>query len=96
MITELARAGADVFRFNFSHGTHADHKETMEMVRKVAHRLRRPLAVLADLQGPKFRIGQVREGGVLLKKGERIILDMHKSPVTGPGCHCRTRSSSRL
>jgi pyruvate kinase len=80
MITELARAGADVFRFNFSHGTHADHKETMEMVRKVAHRLRRPLAVLADLQGPKFRIGQVKQGGVLLKRGERIVLDMHKSP----------------
>lgn len=62
----LAQAGVDVFRMNFSHGTHADHKAAFETVRNVEESLGRPLAVLADLQGPKIRVGSFPEGEIRL------------------------------
>ena len=62
IIEALYLAGADVFRFNFSHGTHADHQARYEMVRAVEAKFGRPIGILADLQGPKLRVG-VMEGG---------------------------------
>src|SRR5947207_6405692 len=53
----LVAAGANVMRLNFSHSTHADHAQTFERVRRVADRLRQPVAILQDLQGPKIRTG---------------------------------------
>lgn len=74
-IEELFIAGADVFRFNFSHGSHAEHEARMNAVRIVEEKHGRPISVVADLQGPKLRIGQMTGGGVELKEGQAFRLD---------------------
>jgi pyruvate kinase len=79
-IRELALAGADVFRVNFSHGSHADHARTIEAVRQAEAAVGRPLAVLADLQGPKLRLGEFADGMVRLKHGASFRLDMKPEP----------------
>jgi pyruvate kinase len=76
-VRELAQAGADVFRVNFSHGTHADHAASIEAVRQAEAALDRPLAVLADLQGPKLRLGEFKDGRVELRAGQAFRLDLH-------------------
>jgi len=58
-IRELALAGADVFRVNFSHGAYADHARAIQAVRQAEAAVGRPIAVLADLQGPKLRLGEL-------------------------------------
>ncbi|MFT9258583.1 MAG: pyruvate kinase, partial [Acetobacter sp.] len=65
-IRDLAFAGADVFRFNFSHGTHRDHAARHAVVRQVEAELGRPLGILADMQGPKLRVGSFAGGRVTL------------------------------
>ena len=75
-VRELAMAGADVFRVNFSHGTHADHAATIASVREAEAVVGRPLAVLADLQGPKIRLGEFANGAVRLKHGQSLRLDL--------------------
>ncbi len=62
----LAQAGVDVFRLNFSHGSHEDHKQAFDTVRSVEEQLGRPLAILADLQGPKIRVGSFPDGEIRL------------------------------
>jgi len=79
-IRELARAGADVFRVNFSHGAHKDHAKTIADVRTAEAEVGRPLAVLADLQGPKLRLGEFADGVVRLKAGQDFRLDLHGAP----------------
>ena len=79
-ILALFEAGADVFRFNFSHGSHADHAERYRIVRDVERQVGRPIAILADLQGPKLRIGPFAEGKVLLVAGQEFILDRDTTP----------------
>ena len=71
----LLAAGVDVVRLNFSHGTHADHARRLEMVRTIADRLRRPIAVMLDLQGPKIRTGKLVGGQpVALKRGQSFAI----------------------
>lgn len=79
-IAELARAGADVFRVNFSHGAHEDHAKTIADVRAAEAQVGRPLAVLADLQGPKIRLGEFADGTVRLKPGQDFRLDLSSVP----------------
>jgi pyruvate kinase len=79
-VIALARAGADVFRLNFSHGTHDDHAAALEAVRAAEAEVARPLAVLADLQGPKFRIGDFAGGQADIKPGQRFRLDLSNAP----------------
>jgi pyruvate kinase len=79
-VRELAMAGADVFRVNFSHGSQADHARTIEDVRKVEGMVGRPIAVLADLQGPKLRLGKFADGIVRLKAGQHLRLDLKSTP----------------
>jgi pyruvate kinase len=79
-IAELARAGADVFRVNFSHGSHADHARTIRDVRKAETEVGRPLAVLADLQGPKLRLGEFADGAIKLIQGQSLRLDRKTAP----------------
>ncbi len=79
-IRELALAGADVVRVNFSHGSHQDHARTIEDVRKVEALVGRPIAVLADLQGPKLRLGEFLDGRVRLKAGHHLRLDLKSTP----------------
>ncbi|ENO78639.1 pyruvate kinase [Thauera sp. 63] len=80
-IRALAEAGADVFRLNFSHGSHADHAERLQLIRRVEQELERPIGVLMDLQGPKLRVGRFADGKVTLKAGASFRLDL--SPEDG-------------
>ena len=82
LIEELAIAGADVFRLNFSHGTHSNHEECYKLIRKVEKKLNRPIAVLADLQGPKLRVGTFSEASVTLIAGQFFTLDNTNIPGT--------------
>src|SRR5262245_26853106 len=79
-VRELAMAGADVFRINFSHGSHEDHAHSIERVRQVEADLARPLGVLADLQGPKIRLGRFADGAVHLSTGQDFRLDLSDAP----------------
>ncbi len=74
VIRGLVRAGMDVARLNFSHGTHAWHAERLGIVREVQREIGRPIAILQDLCGPKLRIGELPDGGVTLRPGESCLL----------------------
>lgn len=76
MLEKLIKAGADAFRFNFSHGTHEEHAERLKIVRDLSEKYNRHLTVIADLQGPKLRVGTFKQDKVLLKKGQKFTLDM--------------------
>jgi pyruvate kinase len=80
-ITELFDAGVDVFRLNFSHGSHEDHRRRYEIVREVERVSGRPIAVLADMQGPKLRVGTFAGGKVILTPGAQFVLD--RNPAAG-------------
>ncbi len=80
LIRKLFMAGADVFRFNFSHGTHEDHAARMAIVRALETEVGRPICVLADLQGPKLRLGTFAEGSITLKAGQKLRLDLDPAP----------------
>jgi len=79
-IMRLFDAGIDVFRLNFSHGTHEDHAKTHAIIRSIEVERDRPIGILADLQGPKLRVGAFAEKSVLLMPGERFRLDMDPTP----------------
>jgi len=80
MIETLFRAGVDVFRLNFSHGTPADHRARMQAIRGLEGKVNRPIGVLLDLQGPKLRIGTFAHGPVQLTEGAALRLDLDPSP----------------
>ncbi|WP_290868698.1 pyruvate kinase [Aquabacterium sp.] len=81
-IEALFQAGADVFRLNFSHGSHADHSQRLETLRAIERDAGRPVGVLLDLQGPKLRLGTFAQGKVCLKEGDTFCLDL-RSEVPG-------------
>ena len=79
MIRKLIAAGMDVARLNFSHGTHQEHAQSIVMLRDAAAEYKKPLAILADLQGPKIRTGALAGGGtVLLRAGQKFIITIAK------------------
>jgi len=73
-IRGLIEAGMDVARMNFSHGSHDEHRERIRLIREESERAGRIVPVLQDLQGPKIRIGKVKDGGVLIHKGQALVL----------------------
>ena len=75
VLHRMIDAGVDVVRLNFSHGTANDHLERARLVREVGERLSREVAIMADLQGPKIRVGKFADGKVTLEPGKRFILD---------------------
>lgn len=79
-IEELFRAGVDVFRLNFSHGSHRDHAERLRVIRDLEKTTGRPIAVMADLQGPKLRIGSFADGKIELKAGAKFRVDLDRAP----------------
>jgi pyruvate kinase len=80
MIERLFQTGADVFRLNFSHGSHEDHAARIQTVRALEEAVGRPIGLLADVQGPKLRIGRFGGGRVHLSTGQEFRLDMDPSP----------------
>ncbi|HEX9964177.1 MAG TPA: pyruvate kinase [Allosphingosinicella sp.] len=83
MIRKLAEAGADAFRINMSHGSHKDHLKLIETIRGLEKELDRPTTILADLQGPKLRVGRFEaEGGIELEKGQTFVFDRDSAPGT--------------
>jgi pyruvate kinase len=79
-LTELVDAGMDVARFNFSHGTRAEHSVVYGLVRQIAADSGRAVGVLADLQGPKIRLGEFAEGPVVWADGEQIVITTAECP----------------
>jgi pyruvate kinase len=75
-IDALYEAGADVFRLNFSHGTHDDHAKVVAAIRAIEKERKRPITILGDLQGPKLRVGPFQGGAVVLKPGAKFRLDL--------------------
>ena len=75
VLERMIRAGVDVVRLNFSHGTHADHAARAHLVREVSRKVRRPVGIMGDLQGPKIRIGKFAEHKIRLEEGAPFILD---------------------
>ncbi len=74
MILKLADAGANVLRLNFSHGSHEDHEKVINIVREINHETKYNLSLLQDLQGPKIRVGLVKDNGVEIKEGQRLVI----------------------
>ncbi|MEY4754569.1 MAG: hypothetical protein RJA44_2244, partial [Pseudomonadota bacterium] len=79
VLERMIRAGVDVVRLNFSHGKAQDHIDRANLVREVATRVGKPVAIMADLQGPKIRVGKFAEGKVMLENGQPFVLDAARS-----------------
>lgn len=90
----MLRAGVDVVRLNFSHGSADDHRRRLVEVRDISQRLGRSVAVLADLQGPKIRIARFKDDAVVLGEGQPFVLDMlldsNAGDITRVGCDYKT------
>jgi pyruvate kinase len=87
MIAKLFQAGADVFRLNMSHLPREKLKERVEMIRAVEAKFKRPIAILADLQGPKLRVGAFEGDSAMLVPGQSFTLDADKTPGTKDRVH---------
>src|SRR5438876_12051844 len=74
VLTSLVRAGMNVARINFAHGNRREHLEDIQNIRKVSRKLRRPIAILQDLPGPKLRVGKLRKDPLYLKEFDKVSL----------------------
>ena len=81
MLERMIRAGVNVVRLNFSHGKAQDHIDRARLVREVAQRVGREVAIMADLQGPKIRVGKFAEGKVNLQPGQKFVLDSARTEL---------------
>ncbi len=79
MLQAMIAAGVNVVRLNFSHGKAQDHIDLAALVREASRRAGREVAIMADLQGPKIRVGKFAEGKVLLVPGEKFVLDASRA-----------------
>jgi len=75
VLERMIRSGVDVVRLNFSHGTADDHLKRAALVKDIARKVGRTVAIMCDLQGPKIRIGKFKDGKTTLEKGTRFVLD---------------------
>ena len=80
IIRDLFESGVDMFRLNFSHGTHNDHRERIETIRAIEQKANRPIAIMMDLQGPKLRVGDFVDGAAHLDNGVPFRFDMDDTP----------------
>ncbi len=92
VLKKMIKAGMDCARLNFSHGIYAEHAELIKFIRQVAREMDHPVAFLADLQGPRVRIGALKKDGIELKEGSEVILttsndSSDKIPVTYSNLH---------
>ncbi len=80
VLVKMMKAGMNVCRLNFSHGTHPDHAKLVRMIRSSARKAKMPIAILQDLSGPKIRVGDMPEGGLKLTKGKIVVLSCDAKP----------------
>ncbi len=80
VLARLFQAGADVFRLNFSHGSHDDHAARIAMIRDLEKKFQRPIGILADVQGPKLRVGRFGGGRISLQAGASFRFDLNPTP----------------
>ncbi len=73
-LSQLFAAGIDIARLNFSHGSHANHKSVYRDLRTLATSLDQPISIIADIQGPKIRVGSILEGSITLVQNEIVTL----------------------
>ncbi|MFN0630263.1 pyruvate kinase, partial [Bacillus anthracis] len=73
-LLELVKAGVDVFRLNFSHGTHADHLSVIQHIQAINEEFNLHIGILTDLQGPKLRVGKIQGNALPLRAGDIITL----------------------
>ncbi|HYY92405.1 MAG TPA: pyruvate kinase, partial [Candidatus Dormibacteraeota bacterium] len=83
VIGHMIRGGMDVARINFSHGTYEDHLKSIKTIRRVSHSLRRPVAILQDLPGPKLRVGKLGVEPLHLRRLDTVILTTKPSKAKG-------------
>ena len=79
-VRQLFDAGVDIFRLNFSHGTHEDHRKRLDIIREIEKETGRPVGIFADLQGPKLRLGTFDGGSTMVKNGDTFVLDTDPAP----------------
>jgi pyruvate kinase len=99
----MMKAGMDVARLNFSHGTHEGHAKLLRLVRRTAKKLNKPIAIIGDLQGPKIRLGVLPETGVSIPTGSSVVFSTSTSaykdgiiPVTYANLHKDVKAGHRL
>ncbi|KPJ85803.1 hypothetical protein AMJ57_01680 [Parcubacteria bacterium SG8_24] len=101
-VRKMIRAGMNVARLNFSHGTHEDHAKMIAMLRQVSQETGEPVAILQDLQGPKIRVGKLPEEGVMLEEKKEVVFTtdpkakLPKMPVDYPSLHIDVRTGDKL
>ncbi|MBI4252701.1 pyruvate kinase [Candidatus Uhrbacteria bacterium] len=83
VLKQLMRSGMNMARLNFSHGTYRSHAKLIKNIRASAKALREPITILQDLQGPRIRIGEVAEEGVVIKKGQAVVIVPQKEYKSG-------------
>ena len=81
LLEQMILAGVTVVRLNFSHGKAQDHIDRAKLVRQAAKNVGREVAIMADLQGPKIRVGKFADGKVMLVNGEKFILDASRTEL---------------
>jgi len=103
VIERMITAGMDCARLNFSHGTYESHEELITHIRGVAKKIDRPVAILADLQGPRVRVGELPEEGIELKEKKEVTLSTaltkkidHRIPVTYKNLHKDVKKRDRI
>jgi len=74
IIARMIRAGMDVARLNFSHGTHAEHRRVIERIRAASRKAGKPVGLLLDLQGPRLRLGELASGSVEVERGAEVLV----------------------
>ena len=79
-VKKLFDNGADVFRLNFSHDTKETHIKRFKDIRNLEKKVNKPIGILMDLQGPKFRVGKFEENSVFLKQGKKFVFDSNPFP----------------
>ena len=77
-LEKAMRAGMNVARLNFSHGTHENHQKVIQSLRSISKKSNAPITILQDLQGPKVRVGKFENGSIELVEGEKVVITIDK------------------
>jgi pyruvate kinase len=102
ILEKMIKAGMNVARLNFSHGTYKEHAKIIKNIRQAAEKLGEPVAIMADLQGPRIRVGELPPKGIELKNKSQVVLTTEKEkaenkiPVTYPRLHEDLKSGDRI